>query len=65
MWIVECLDYVLKGFVYRIWIDYIHLAGECPEVFVFIHREMSQRTMLAEDARGEGPKHRVKQWNVV
>ncbi|PHU30342.1 hypothetical protein BC332_02435 [Capsicum chinense] len=32
--------------------------GECPEVFVFIYRGMSQSILYPEDVRDQGPGHR-------
>ena len=56
--LLECLKYLLNV-LFAAFEKCIHLAGECPEVFVFIHRGMPRRTMLVEDDRDEGPRHQV------
>ena len=42
-------------------IQLYNLAGECPEVsvYIFIHQGMPRGIMYPEDVRGEGPRRRI------
>lgn len=60
LWIVECLN-VLNGF-YSIASEFLVLIwpGNAPRKIIFIHREMPQRIMQAEDVLDQGLRHRIK-----